>query len=365
MQYKFFATESKIIDLITFPECLRFSEKKSRDLDIDYYNDYILEDTFEYYEALATKLKPFEKEINRFYFSNLSMPVMLTKLNSFFGYDSVDSYLNKLKNLTQDELLKSFLTKIYASITENDKILHAEDIYDDVTKYMKDKNKQIDLLEQLDANDEEKWKISSLLRQPKTMTNEWISLIETLIPLFENEYKLKESKIIEFGKFVEKKLNDSNGDALPTMTDNLLNKKLLPSGNILISFINSYALEINTSDKTPYLRWGIDVEDFLELIQNAKENELKDRVLLFKNLGDKTRYEVIKLIAQGATSAKEIATTLNVSQATISYHLNNLISSKLLILERDNSKYSHKINFDILESAYKSMIADFTPNQNK
>lgn len=56
MQYKFFATESKIIDLITFPECLRFSEKKSRDLDIDYYNDYILEDTFEYYEALATKL---------------------------------------------------------------------------------------------------------------------------------------------------------------------------------------------------------------------------------------------------------------------------------------------------------------------
>jgi len=222
-----------------------------------------------------------------------------------------------------------------------------------------DTDAHIELLEQIPLSDEERWKISKLLRHPKEMTLEWIQLVNIIEPIFDAFYKARESEVIEMGKKITQQLTLTDGEAIFEMSNQMLRKELLPSGNILISVINNYMLEFNTRSNIPYVRWGLDVEKLMENIKNAKESELKERVLLFKNLGDKTRYEVVRLIAQGVETAKEIAEILGVSQATISYHIGNLTSSRLILLDKREGNYNYKVNFDYLESAYLKMLKDF------
>ena len=58
-------------------------------------------------------------------------------------------------------------------------------------------------------------------------------------------------------------------------------------------------------------------------------------------------------------SAKEIAQMLGVSQATISYHISNLVTSKILVLDKNEGKFAYRVNFEHLESVYQAMREDF------
>lgn len=87
-----------------------------------------------------------------------------------------------------------------------------------------------------------------------------------------------------------------------------------------------------------------------------------DGVLIFKNLGDKTRYEVVKLIATGESSTKKIATALEVSSATISYHLSALVTAKIIRLDKSNNKFRYVLDWDSIESAFNSLKEDMGMN---
>jgi DNA-binding transcriptional ArsR family regulator len=357
MQFRFFTLESKIVDLLLFPTLVSFSERYESQLGSNNYIDLLPQEGLTFYKEIESALKPFEKEINLFYFDsfeNYQFPELLLKHYSPFGYASISDYLAKIESLTEQELLCSFLSKIYLMASDKEKV--EDEVIHALTT---DISLQIDLIEQVDLSDEDKWKLAGILRQPKLMTAKWLSLIKSLESLFEGFYQQKKEQIEDLGARISDELNASNGESLLPMSNGLVNRTLLPNGNILISFIQGYAIRINTSSSTPYLSWGLDIESVLEGIKNAKEADLKERVLIFKNLGDKTRYEVVKLIAEGVASAKEIAQILGVSQATISYHINNLTSSKLLLLQKEDAKYTYKVNFEQLERAYRGMLEDF------
>lgn len=351
MRFEFFPNESRIVDLLLFPECLFFDKVLRNELESSTYLEYIPEESFKQYRAMEEALKPYEKEIKRFYFDEQSLPALLSKAYAPFGYESANNYLEFIGQLDNKDVLNCFLAKLI-TLVNNHESVDENGIYTDT-------DAQIRLLEQIALSDEERWQISKLLRQPKKMTMEWIQLIKAIQPIFDGFYKVREKEVIEMGKKIVEELTATDGDAIFEMSNQMLSKELLPSGNILISMISNYILEFNMRSSVKYIKWGLDIEKLMLSIKNAKESELKERVMLFKNLGDKTRYEVVRLIAEGVETAKEIAEILNVSQATISYHIGHLTSSKLILLDKREGNYNYKINFTILESAYHEMLKDF------
>ncbi len=356
MQFEFFPSESRIVDLLFFPESIFYDKKYRKDLESSPYMEYIPEESMKQYEVYVEVLRPYEKDIQKFYFDEQSLPSLLSKLYAPFGYKTAGAYLEFIASLSEEALINCFLTKL-TSLVNRAQGTHENEIAIDTDSH-------IELLEQIPLSDEERWKISKLLRHPKEMTLEWVQLIRIIEPLFDAIYKLRESEVVEMGEKITRELTLTDGESIVEMSNEMLSKDLLPSGNILISVISNYNLEFNTRSNIQYIRWGLDVGDLMEKIRNAKESELKERVLLFKNLGDKTRYEVVRLIAQGVETAKEIAETLGVSQATISYHIGNLTSSKLILLDRREGNYNYKVNFDYLESAYLKMLKDFNKNMD-
>ena len=121
-------------------------------------------------------------------------------------------------------------------------------------------------------------------------------------------------------------------------------------------------MRLSVKDKSPYIIWGIESEAFLKKIKEAEKEEQVNRILAYKNLGDKTRYEVLKCISNGMQSTKDIAHQLNVSSATISYHLNNLMTSKLIRLAYEDGKYFNKVNQEWIETCFEELKKDLKMN---
>ncbi|MCD4712651.1 MAG: ArsR family transcriptional regulator [Clostridiales bacterium] len=351
MRYEFFPVESRIVDLLFFPESIFFDKKYRKELESSPYMEYVPEEAMKEYEAYVEALKPYEADIQKFYFEDQSLPSLLSKSYAPFGYESAGDYLEFITSRSEEELLNCFLAKLKSLL------IGVRDTHENGDAMGMDSH--IELLEQIPLSDEERWKISKLLRHPKETTQEWIRLIKIIEPIFDAFYRVRESEVVKMGEKIIKQLTLTDGEAIFEMSNQMLSKELLPNGNILISVINNYILEFNLRSNVQYIRWGLDVEALMEKIRNAKESELKERVLLFKNLGDKTRYEVVRMIAQGVETAKEISEILGVSQATISYHIGNLTSSKLILLDKREGRYNYKVNFDYLESAYQKMLKDF------
>lgn len=100
------------------------------------------------------------------------------------------------------------------------------------------------------------------------------------------------------------------------------------------------------------------MEEAFKKMKQINENKTKEIVQIFKNLGDRTRYEVLKLIAQGETSTKDIANALGVSSATISYHINNFLTSKVIKLDKGNSGFKYVIDYELLKNIIKGFKED-------
>ena len=83
------------------------------------------------------------------------------------------------------------------------------------------------------------------------------------------------------------------------------------------------------------------------------------RVKVFKALGDKTRYDTIRLIASGVSSIKDIANKLDVSSATISYHINEFLTSSIISLNRKKDKKSiYDVDYQKLEDVLTELRND-------
>ena len=64
-------------------------------------------------------------------------------------------------------------------------------------------------------------------------------------------------------------------------------------------------------------------------------------------------------LAKGVTSTKIIAKNLHVSPATISYHLNNLVTAKIAYLDQVEGRYIYKVNEEFLMTAIEELKKDF------
>ena len=354
MQYTFHRIESRIIDFLLFPKGLDFIARNKNRVDYSKENEYSPEHLTEEFESIEESLKPFDELIRKFYFDSYTLPQLLMEKYSPFGYSSSEKYLEMLEQEDEESILISILTRLYLDAKESDTV-------DDsvIRTIVQDINQQMDLVGALDMNDEEKWKLVGLIRNSKALTLEWIRLMRELQPLFTSYYDKKKIQVEALGSRLEKELNESNGEAFSTLTKGLINKSLIPSGSLIVSCIEPISLQLYETTSVLFIHWGLQMEAFFQFVEEAQESELKERVAVFKNLGDKTRYEIVKLISQGVESAKIIANTLEVSQPTISYHINYLLISKIIYLERSDTKYKYKVDFEHLQKCYLAMLKDF------
>lgn len=99
---------------------------------------------------------------------------------------------------------------------------------------------------------------------------------------------------------------------------------------------------------------GLLVEDYLKLARK-KDSSPGVLVSVLKALGDKSKLEILSLLKSKPMYSQEIAERLDLTPATVSHHMNTLLSRDLVYLEKSGGKYYYHNNTRVLKDFIKQL----------
>ncbi len=360
MKYKYYPQESKIYDFLNFPKCLYFKHVLTRE--IDHYQEIVVDEYIDFIQDIEKKLKPYSQEIEVFYhkdsFNDYDFIDLISHVHTPFYYKNEKDYLEMMLKLDEKVIRKYIIYSIIDNNLEYES--NKEEIMKKVNDISSSHDETITFIKELSIDNSIKWNLFLFVEEPVKYMKMYVELMKKLKPIFDDIYQPLKEEINRTGNDLVSYLNSTSGHGIKELTNSLLDETLLEGKykKILISVIFSYSITITSVVENKYIVWGLKMEEALKKLKEINENKTNERVRIFKNLGDKTRYEVLKLIASGITSTKEIASRLGVSSATISYHINAFITSKVIKMNSSQKKFDYVVDYQLLNETLEEFKED-------
>ncbi|MFH5836662.1 ArsR/SmtB family transcription factor [Proteiniclasticum sp. C24MP] len=363
MKFVFHEKESYIFDALQFPGMLYYKEKDILEAD-DNFIEFMPESSHLILKEMYDLILPYGDRVKKFYFEsneNHDFIELLMVRSSFMGKENPLDYLRSLLEKSEEELL---FDALYAMdyFDQDSSVQDRKASLEKAEFLVQNPQEIMPWLNELSIGSDAKWQLYSFTQNPAETLASYISLMEEILPEFEKFYKKYKPEITDYGRNFVDRLMKMKGDSLSEVSNGIITENVLTRDpmDVLISMVNSFSIMLNTASEHPFLAWGCDIEKIFIAIREKEANQIQERVTLFKNLGDRTRYDVLMNIAKGITSTKVIAKNLNVSSATISYHLNNLVTAKLIYLSQQEGKYTYKVNHEFIEKRVRDLMEDLS-----
>ncbi len=320
--------------------------------DPEEYN-HIWDMILEIYQAVKEKLKPKKDRID-YYFKSHNINFFFNASFAFlWDFHNTDNRLLTYEERVRD-MKEADRIKAYAGIVnideEDDASVEALYTYDDFLKF----------LDASSCSKDVKWEILKIFHNQKEYYNDVTAILKEVVDLLENSFS---RQISEFEKrfydyWAERQeLEDIIGQVQKnlklTWEENELGTVLLPMIFHPVSVTFSSVPETQSTD---VLRFGILLDHHFNTARRKMESE--DIVNFGKLLSDKSKVDILELTAKKPCYGKEIASELNLSTATISYHVNALMKLGLLKTELSSNRVYYSMNYEKL-SDYLEDIRDY------
>lgn len=362
MKIKFYPKSSRISDFLKFPNLINYMEWHEEHKNDDMFKEVDINDYIKFVEEISEKLEPYKKEIGNYYagtftegysFINLS-----TKSDEILFYENEEQFLDFILTLNEKEINERIILSLLKEYDDTN--LDEEKNLKKMREICKEKVDILDYIKNLSLDASIKWSLFLAISDPVKHMKEYVELMRKLYPIFRELYEPYESEIRVYGELLEKTLLENGLEGIKEMTYNIFDKSIIEADEIciIVSLVLSYSLLLNVQNDKSILNWGLRMSDAFKQMKEISEDRLNKRVQIFKNLGDKTRYEVLKYIAAGESSTKLIAEALNVSSATVSYHISNFLTSKVIRVDRSKQKYGYIVDYELIEKTIQELRED-------
>lgn len=348
----------------------------NEDEEIESFNKTLDKESLDKDKYKKNNLKNFHKFIDKFKKQN---KIPMDKIQFYFkDIKDSDSKTNNflanifLVNLDLEDLqsVKKRILSLPTSELESnlirDIISFLEDIFD--SNSLKSINSKESLLKFLISNSknlspEIKWNLTVLLEDSKKHLLELISIITDSLEIFKNTFSILDKDKEIFIKELNTTFKE-NPDYLTSLFGfKLDNDSIL---NIYPSMINFKSIDITYNEgKISAIPgryncyFGYKFKELIALT-NGKKNEselLQDKL---KALGDKSKYEILKMLNNGPMYGQQIAEKLSLTTATISYHMNSLVLCGLVKLNKVDNKIYYNSNKDEINYFLKKLGEELT-----
>ncbi|MCM1154388.1 MAG: winged helix-turn-helix domain-containing protein [Roseburia sp.] len=218
----------------------------------------------------------------------------------------------------------------------------------------------IQYLMQMDIDEEEKWKIQKIFCDKETHRQNVLALLEQAVAILHSfQEEIAELSGLFYQYWSETLKEHSLSELLSEnkmlkIPENSLGVHIRPS----VILPNVIALCMNTdvsgnSDRKPdYFKFGILFgEDFpLNTLYTPQSDTYETFVTqALKLLSDKSKFEILSYIRDKSAYGSELARHLNLTTATVSHHMNALLSSGLVRLQCVGNRVYYISNKDALE----------------
>ncbi|WBW96898.1 ArsR/SmtB family transcription factor [Oceanirhabdus sp. W0125-5] len=348
---------SKILDFIYYPYVGRFCDEI---LSSEAYDDidYEVEGYEEILQNTKKKMKGYFEVIEKFYSTDGAIISYIIGKDVLFQSADIDDYLSRVLGLDV-EIINKNMIKLLLDILDKQEMIE-NDVREE--KY-KDKDYMLTLIKSTALSPSMKWALLCAIDNPKGYIEEYVEFMRKIKPNFDEMWIQADKEIKKYREGFVKELENHGMDFLNRISGELIkedNLKFFDSAIMCLSYFEAATIRLMEFDNTLLFHWGYKVEEAYEYLMRRKEFEFENRLRVIKTLGDKTKYKMLKLIAENPEiCANDIIEQLELTGATVSYHINLMSTYKILKITKTNKKNSYEIDKSTLVDFLQGIIHDF------
>lgn len=309
-----------------------------------------LEVIVEEMRQMSIPLEPYKDKILYYYKDDVLRKFFINVKNTLH-YRSFEEYSDDLLSMDEEQIKQQLMTNI---VKQDEEEVSVED---KVAELLGNQFAFLDFLKNLPIDDTLRWNYFTIMSQPKQFVEDFISLHQTLKPIFEKVYA-------EYLPILEKSYQEFE----TTIQEHPMILAEAFSGTKVIEEIDWTSDEISVIPTLLLSDFYFQDSEILilgakslEVIQHVIQTRLdkqQERINVFKNLGDKTRYQIFCEIAKGTKSVKGIAEQLGITSATVSYHINELVLSNLVVHGWNKKDCTKPIHTELITEVMNGLMED-------
>ena len=309
-----------------------------------------LEVIVEEMRQMSIPLEPYKDKILYYYKDDVLRKFFINVKNTLH-YRSFEEYSDDLLSMDEEQIKQQLMTNI---VKQDEEEVSVED---KVAELLGNQFAFLDFLKNLPIDDTVRWNYFTIMSQPKQFVEDFISLHQTLKPIFEKVYA-------EYLPILEKSYQEFE----TTIQEHPMILAEAFSGTKVIEEIDWASDEISVIPTVLLSDFYFQDSEILilgakslEVIQHVIQTRLdkqQERINVFKNLGDKTRYQIFCEIAKGTKSVKGIAEQLGITSATVSYHINELVLSNLVVHGWNKKDCKQAIHTELITEVMNGLMED-------
>ncbi|CRZ33328.1 DNA-binding transcriptional ArsR family regulator [Herbinix hemicellulosilytica] len=272
--------------------------------------------------------------------------------------DDIPTYEERTKSLSLSDRVLLYASNInYAELQSapKEKLVNESDL--------------ITFLEATALDTETKWEAVKIFSNQEKYYNEAAGILKETMELLENNFsEILDELSLEFYDYWNSCMESV--DIIKTLNEKLkISWDVSESGCIFVPMIFSpyqisIALDSENRKEMDLIRIGIALDKrFVVLVDRKFKKE--DVVEIGKLLSDKSKVDILELVSGKPYYGKELADALELSTATISYHVNALLKANLLKAEIISNKVYYSINNEMISAQLDGIKSFFAAADDK
>ncbi|MDO5016161.1 MAG: winged helix-turn-helix domain-containing protein [Eubacteriales bacterium] len=290
----------------------------------------------EWLEGIQVALANRGQDMNHFFTTNFSYPEVLCQLVPLTAAKGdLSCWFDLLQDKSEAEFRRALILAAWPDqrlfeldlVDEQEKSLHFTDP-DQLCVYLEADPFAISAyLRQAGLNAGDAWTLQSLIEKPKTALQAFIALVQSFEFVSEAIVGSIESEAIrclaENLAYLETKLSYASQDQLKGQEEQVL---VWPS-------LQPFELRQDSNARKLYLGFALPL--YFQALEELEAVEREENNAFCQTLADPTRYKICCLLAQGPQKQKDLAESLQVSQATVSHHISQLKECGLIAEDKN------------------------------
>lgn len=264
---------------------------------------------------------------------------------------TLDDLLSAISKLQKEEILERLIIELTA-----DRIESEDERIKEAAKIIA-QNGMLEFIKSLEISASAKWNLFCFIDDIEGQIKGFADLVRSYSKVYFSELKKHKKAISEFNNIMEKRIKADPEAFLMELTRGSYKAENYETILFSTTYFYAYNLFFKTTGKLGHLIVGIDFEKAFKSLEG--QNELENMLAVFKNLSDKTRFEIIRLLLARDYFGQELADELKITSATVSYHMNFLMSAKLIHVERKEHKAYYTLNKEALRACIGYLNREF------
>jgi len=283
------------------------------------------------------------------YFPKEMEPKNVLGLSNLWKYDTIDKFLERIKQMDDHEIWDFIITSI-DNITNDGK----EEFL--VEKANMDIESVINFINSKNIDNSLKWEMLMLLNDREKYIDDFIKFMENYLKQYTTLNEKRQMTMDNLNEEIKENLKKHKVEYLNKLVSGIFSFEEYKRVYVTTSALSSLIIADEYSSDCfvvlgPYLKGIKDKFD--------EKNDIEEKLDFIKNICESTKFKIIKLLLKRDYYGLEIAKELGLTKATVSYHMDFLVTAKVAYIKKEGQKVYYSLNKEALKRGVEFLKDEF------